>query len=58
VLGQAEVEQLRARRCKHDVSGLEVPVDDATLVCRFKSVGDLDPEAEHLCERQRRTFDP
>ena len=32
-------------------------MDDAVSVCRLKSVRDLDPEAEHLCERQRPAFD-
>jgi hypothetical protein len=57
VLGQAKIEQLGARRRQHDVPGLQIPVDDAMLVCRVKGVCDFDPEAEHLSERQRPACD-
>ena len=32
-------------------------MDDAVSVCRLKGVGDLDPEAEYLRERERPAFD-
>ena len=38
-------------------AGLQIPVDDAVSVGRLKGVGDFDPEAEDLRERQRPTFD-
>src|SRR5688500_15298663 len=53
VLGQAEIEQLRARRRKHDVRGLQIAVDDAVSVCRLEGIRYLDPEAEYLRERER-----
>ena len=52
-LGQAEVEQLRARLREHDVARLEVSMDDARAMCLVERTRDLDRAPERLVERQR-----
>ena len=52
-LGESEVEQLHARLREHHVAGLQVPVHDPLPVRLVERVGDLDPEAQRLVERER-----
>ena len=52
-LGQSKVEQLHARRRQHHIGGLQVAMHDAGPVCLVQCVGDLDPVAQRLLERQR-----
>ncbi len=53
-LGQTEVQHLH-RSCggEHDVSGLQVPVDDAALVGGLQGVGDLPADLDGLGHRER-----
>ena len=52
-LGQAEVEDLRARLREDHVARLQVAVDDAALVRGVEGLGDLRRDVERLRERQR-----
>ena len=53
-LGEAEVEQLdRAVRPQLDVRRLQIAMDDALLVRRLESDGDLPRDRDRLVERER-----
>ena len=49
-LRQTEIEHLHAGLGQHDVSGLEIAVNDALVVGLLECVGDLDSIAQHLFE--------
>jgi len=51
-LRQPEVEQLHARLRHHDVRRLEVAMNDPLAMGLVQRIGDLDPEAQNLGERQ------
>jgi hypothetical protein len=53
--GQAEIQQLGAGFCEHDVAGLEIAVGDAIAVRFIESAGNLRAEREHL-RRGERSF--
>ena len=50
--GDAEVEELDARRREHDVPGLDVVVNDAVLVRECEAVGHRGRDAQRLTNRQ------
>jgi hypothetical protein len=51
--GQPKVEEPGPRLRQHDVSGLQVAVDDALLVSRGQGIRDLPGHLEGLVKRQR-----
>ncbi len=57
-LGEAEVEQLRARRREDHVGRLEVAVDDAAAVRAVEGFCDLDAVPDRFVERQVAASEP
>ncbi len=58
-LRQPEVEELDpAVGCDHDVGGLQIPVDDPSLVRGLERLGDLPRNRQRLIERNRSPRDP
>src|SRR5262245_44165438 len=57
-LGEAEIKDLGAGRCQHDVGRLEVAMDDALAVRGVEPAGELHPETQDLLERQRAAEQP
>ena len=50
---QAEIEQDDARPGQHDVPGLQIAVEHAAAMRLGERIGDLDPVAQRLIERER-----
>ena len=50
---EAEIEQLRTRRCEHDVARLQVAVNEALAVGVIERIGDLRSICQQFLRRQR-----